>query len=171
MTLRPEYSLGHSAYNAFLHAEVGEEANGTKLTVLTALTRLGVDPWLEAARLADLPRDVAVTALAAAIARLPEGNWKAADVEAIAMRLAHFLPTHSSAPLAQPAPRAQSRGTGTAAAPAADAATPSAIRAKANLSTWLLWGVAMVALYFLFQQLQPDHNLEPSTSETTTTQE
>ena len=173
MTLRPEYSLGHSAYNAFLHAEVGEETNGTRLTVLTALTRLSVDPWLEAARLADLPRDVAVTALAAAIARLPEGNWKAADAEAIAMRLANFLPGHSSAPLQQPKPRAQSsRGGATAApTPAAAAATPSAIRAKANLSTWLLWGVAMVALYFLFQQMQPDHNLEPSTSETTTTQE
>ena len=102
MTLRPEYSLGHSAYNAFLHAEVGEEANGIKLTVLTALTRLGVDPWVEAARLADLPRDVAVTALAASIARLPPlspgGTWKTANAEAIAARLASFLPTHSTAP-------------------------------------------------------------------------
>ncbi len=170
MTLRPEYSLGNSAYNAFLHAEVGEEANGTKLTVLTALTRLGVDPRLEAARLSDLPRDVAITALAASIARLPEGNWKAADAEAIALRLANFLPGHSTAPLQQPAPRAgATRAPAAAAVPSS--ATPSAIRAKANLSTWLLWGVAMLALYFLFQQLQPDHNLEPSTSETTTTQE
>ena len=40
MTLRPEYSLGHSEYNAFLFAAVGEENVGT-LTVLTALTRLG----------------------------------------------------------------------------------------------------------------------------------
>jgi hypothetical protein len=169
MTLRPEYSLGNSAYNAFLHAEVGEEANGTRLTVLTALTRLGVDPWQEAARLADLPRDVAVTALAAAIARLPEGNWKAADAEAIAMRLANFLPSHSAAPLQQPKARAGATAAPTPAAAAAAAST--AIRAKANLSTWLLWGVAMVALYFLFQQLQPDHNLEPSTGESTTTQE
>ena len=170
MTLRPEYSLGHSAYNAFLHAEVGEEANGTRLTVLTALTRLGVDPWQEAARLADLPRDVAVTALAAAIARLPEGNWKAADAEAIAMRLANFLPNHSSAPIQQPAPRAGATRAPAAAA-ASSSAMPSTIRAKANLSTWLLWGVAMVALYFLFQQMQPDHNLETSTGESTTTQE
>ena len=66
--------------------------------MLTALTRLGVDPWVEAARLADLPRDVAVTALAAFIARLPEGNWKAADAEAIALRVANFLPGHSAAP-------------------------------------------------------------------------
>ena len=45
MTLRPEYSLGHSEYNAFLFAAVGEEKVGQPLTVLTALTRLGFDPW------------------------------------------------------------------------------------------------------------------------------
>jgi len=44
MTLRPEYSLGHSEYNAFLFAAVGEEKVGLPLTVLTALTRLGFDP-------------------------------------------------------------------------------------------------------------------------------
>ena len=43
MTLRPEYSLGHSEYNAFLFAAVGEEKVGLPLTVLTALTRLGFD--------------------------------------------------------------------------------------------------------------------------------
>ena len=48
MTLRPEYSLGHSEYNAFLFAAVGEEKVGLPLTVLTALTRLGFDPWREA---------------------------------------------------------------------------------------------------------------------------
>lgn len=170
MTLRPEYSLGNSAYNAFLHAEIGDDGNGTRLTVLTALTRLGLDPWQEAARLADLPRDVAVTALAAALARLPPlspgGDWKAADAEAIAVRLADFLPGHSSAPLQQPKPR---RGA-TAPTPTA-AAAPSTPRPKASLSTWLLWGVAALALYFLFLQFQPDHDLEPSTSESTTTQE
>ena len=163
MTLRPEYSLGHSAYNGFLHAEVGEEANGVRLTVLTALTRLGIDPWQEAARLSDLPRDVAVTALAAAIARLPEGNWKAADAEAIATRLAGLLPGHSSAAIAQPQPRAPDSGSG--AAPAAPGSRP-----KATLSTWLLWGVAALVLYFLFLQFQPDNNLEPPSGPASTTQ-
>ncbi len=163
MTLRPEYSLGHSAYNGFLHAEVGEEANGVRLTVLTALTRLGIDPWQEAARLADLPRDVAITALAAAIARLPEGNWKAADAEAIATRLAGLLPGYSSAAIAQPQPRAPDSGSG--AAPAAPGSRP-----KATLSTWLLWGVAALVLYFLFLQFQPDNNLEPPSGPASTTQ-
>ncbi|MDI1284139.1 MAG: hypothetical protein PSV46_07070 [Reyranella sp.] len=168
MTLRPEYSLGHSAYNAFLHAEVGEELNGTKLTVLTALTRLGIDPWQEAARLADLPRDVAVTALAAALARLPPmspgGSWKAADAEAIATRLSALLPGQSSAPLAQPAPRAK-------AARASAPAAASAPRAKASLTTWLLWGVAGLALYFLFMQMQPDREFEPSSGQSAITQQ
>ena len=80
MTLRPEYSLGHSEYNAFLFAAVGEEKVGLPLTVLTALTRLGFDPWREAARLSDLPRETAARAFAVTIAKLPEGDWKASDV-------------------------------------------------------------------------------------------
>src|SRR3954471_13380440 len=95
MTLRPEYSLGHSEYNAFLFAAVGEERVGT-LTVLSALSRLGVDPWQEAARLSDLPRDTAARALAATFARLPEGGWKQADLGAIAASLVASLPTHST---------------------------------------------------------------------------
>ena len=87
MALRSEYSLGHSEYNAFLFAAVGEEKIGMPLTVLTALTRLGIDPWQEAARLADLSKEAALRTLAATIAKLPEGDWKAADSEAIAARL------------------------------------------------------------------------------------
>jgi len=168
MTLRPEYSLGNSTYNGFLHAEVGEDANGTRLTVLTALTRLGVDPWVEAARLADLPRDVAVTALAAFIARLPEGNWKAADSEAIALRVANFLPGHSAAPLQQPAPRAgKARPRAPEPAPGAAPAAAASLRPKANATTWLLLALAGLAFYFLILQLQPDRNFEPSQSTTT----
>ena len=44
MALRSEYSLGHSEYNAFLFAAVGEEKTGLPLTVQTALIRLGIDP-------------------------------------------------------------------------------------------------------------------------------
>jgi hypothetical protein len=74
MTLRPEYLLGHSQYNAFLFAAVGEEKTGVSLTVLTALTRLGFDPWREAARLSDLPRETAARVFAVTIAMLPEGD-------------------------------------------------------------------------------------------------
>ena len=96
MTLRPEYSLGHSPYNDFLFAAIGEEKTGMPLTALTALTRLGFDPWREAARLSDLPRETAARELAATIAVLPEGDWKASESEAIAARLVGRLPRGSA---------------------------------------------------------------------------
>lgn len=92
MALRPEYALGNSVYNEFLFAAVGEEKTGQPLTVLSALARLGFDPWVEAARLAALPREAAARAFAVSIAMLPEGDWKASDSDAIATRLVTALP-------------------------------------------------------------------------------
>ena len=51
MTLRPEYSLGHSAYNDFLFGSLGQDSAGIEVTMLSALSRLGIDPWQEAAHL------------------------------------------------------------------------------------------------------------------------
>ena len=98
MALRREYSLGHSQFNDFLFAFVGEEKSGARLTVLSALARLGFDPWAEAARLSDLTREVAASALAATIVTLPEGNWKASDSRSIADRLVDRLPKRVSPP-------------------------------------------------------------------------
>ena len=92
MPLRPEYMLGHSEFNEFLFAVVGEEGTGQQLTVLSALARLGLDPWGEAARLANLPREAAADALAAAIGALPNGDWKASDRQTIADHLVSYLP-------------------------------------------------------------------------------
>ncbi len=71
MTLRPEYSLIHSEFNDFLFAVVGEDESGMQLTVLSALTRLGFDPWREAARLSELTKGAAISALAVTISALP----------------------------------------------------------------------------------------------------
>jgi len=101
MDLRPQFSLIHSEFNEFLFAPVGEEEHGP-LTVLSALTRLGVDPWREAARLSDLPRAAAAQALAAIIAALPEGDWKVTDSSAIADRLVQRLPMRSARTAAPP---------------------------------------------------------------------
>lgn len=92
MGLRPEYSLVHSEFNDFLFALVGEEKSGQPLTVLSALARLGLDPWEEAARLAGMSKDAATSALTSAIADLPEGNWQASDSRSIASRLVDWLP-------------------------------------------------------------------------------
>jgi hypothetical protein len=149
MTLRPEYSLGHSEYNAFLFAAVGEEKVGLPLTVLTALTRLGFDPWREAARLSDLPRETAARAFAVTIAMLPEGDWKASESEAIATRLVNWLPERTAAAI-------PSAGGGRAAGvlPAAS----ELIQSRAM--TWLTWAVLAVAVVFLGLHFFGDHNLD-----------
>jgi hypothetical protein len=98
MTLRTEFSLINSEFNGFLHAPIGEEESGTQLTVLSALSRLALDPWGEADRLSGLPKEKAVTAMAAMIARLPRGRWEASDVRAIAARLVQLLPERAHAP-------------------------------------------------------------------------
>lgn len=64
------------------------------LSVMSAFTRLNIDPWREAARLSNLSKEKAVEALAPIIARLPVGRWAAVDVPAIARRLVDFLPQH-----------------------------------------------------------------------------
>ncbi len=180
MTLRPEYSLGHSAYNAFLHAPLGRDAQGTELTVLSALTRLGLDPWAEAARLADLARGDAARSLAAAIARLPvaglTGSWTESEAAAVAERLVGALP-EGSAPAVP-----EMRGAGTAqrteATPGPDRFAPPPLRSRplshpspprprAGAASWLLWGAIAVAFYFLVVLTTPDSRLEPPGSSTT----
>jgi len=86
------FSFGHSEFDDFLFASIGEEKNGIELTVLSALTRLGFDPWAEAARLSDLPGETAERALVAAIGLLPDGDWKTSNARAIATRLVDQLP-------------------------------------------------------------------------------
>jgi hypothetical protein len=99
MTLSARFSLLHSDLNDFLFASVGEEQNGMPLSVISALTRLGVDPWEEAARLAALPKAVAAEALAPMIARLPIGRPQPSDNLVITQRLVEFLPVSGQSAL------------------------------------------------------------------------
>ncbi len=55
---------------AFLSAGLGEQPNGMTLSVVSALARLDLDPYQEAARLAAMPRRDAATSLVRLIARL-----------------------------------------------------------------------------------------------------
>ena len=85
-------------FDAFLFAPVGEEANGMPLSVLSALTRLDIDPWADAARLSRLSKDAAITALGQSLALLPLGKWQPADTTAIATRLIELLQKPNDAP-------------------------------------------------------------------------
>ena len=73
------------------------------LSVLSALTRLGVDPWLEAARLSDLPKGFAISTLSGMIDQLPAGRWEPSETRKIAARLVEFLPRRGSVAAGDPA--------------------------------------------------------------------
>ncbi|PWC41116.1 hypothetical protein [Azospirillum sp. TSO22-1] len=97
MPLRAEYTLHQSDLNEFLSAPLWEEKNGTPLSVLSALARLDIDPWAEAARLAALPRDAAASALAIILRRLPAQQSGTPDAGTVADRLVTLLPEGGSA--------------------------------------------------------------------------
>jgi hypothetical protein len=161
MSLRAEYALGNSPYNAFLFAAVGEERAGQPLTVLSALARLGFDPWTEAARLAALPREAAARAFAVSIAMLPEGDWKASDSDAIATRLVGSLPKPGEAIPSPPKPAAPR------AAALRDGAHPALDQITALYRRPLFWAALAIAGLLLVWQVQPDATFEwPQSSST-----
>ena len=103
MGLPAEFSLLHSEFNGFLFASIGDQTSGLPLSVLSALTRLGMDPWQEAARLSDLPKELAVAELSGSINRLPSKCWPQSETQGIAARLIELLPRRRAFAAAQPA--------------------------------------------------------------------
>jgi hypothetical protein len=79
-------------FDNFLFAPIGEERNGMLLSVASALARLNVDPWQEAANLAQLPRTTAARRLASLIAELPDTPSTLLAPGANAARLIAQLP-------------------------------------------------------------------------------
>jgi hypothetical protein len=84
-TLAPEF-------DDFLFAPIGEERNGMLLSVISALARLDLDPWQEAANLAQLPVTTAACRLASLLETLPDKPSAHPDTGAIATRLIARLP-------------------------------------------------------------------------------
>jgi hypothetical protein len=79
-------------FDDFLFAPIGEDRNGMLLSVLSALARLDIDPWQEAAKLAALPGETATQRLASLIAELPDEPAAHPDPTTIAARLIALLP-------------------------------------------------------------------------------
>src|SRR5271154_6541062 len=92
MTLRHAYAPILPEFDAFLFASVGEEVDGAPLSVLSALSRLDLDPRDEAARLAHLTKEAAADQLARMIARLSDRRGSAAEARRIAGGLIERLP-------------------------------------------------------------------------------
>jgi hypothetical protein len=82
----------------FLFAEVGDETDGMPLSVISALTRLGLDPWEEADRLSSLRSREAAEQLARLIAELPGNSRPLREARGIASGLVPLLPEHNSGP-------------------------------------------------------------------------
>jgi hypothetical protein len=155
MASSADFSLTHSQFNEFLFADVGEQENGMMVSVFSALSRLGVDPWREAKRLSELPVDRAAQALDELIGKLAEGRWPKSDSLKIAARLIGLLPSHNT----DPAPAADERAT-----PFRPAATPldrlRLLSGKTPPASLILWLTAIVLLTGLlyFMSASPDRS-------------
>ncbi|MDQ2803887.1 MAG: hypothetical protein M3Y41_14885 [Pseudomonadota bacterium] len=86
------FALRNSSLNAFLYADVGTEANGCGLTILSVLARLGKDPWAEAALWSQKSKDAAVDALTQSIVLMQLRQPADEPARSTALRLIDLLP-------------------------------------------------------------------------------
>jgi len=90
------FCLLESAFNDFLFAPIGNDEDHRTLSVLSALTRAGLDPWQQAARLGRLPRAAAIETLMSILAGLPGRTCSVAETRDVASRLVALLPSRPS---------------------------------------------------------------------------
>ena len=85
-----------------LFAAVGEEIDGIPLSMISALTRLGFDPWQEAGRISSLARREAVEQLARLIAEIPGIFRQIGEARETADGLVGLLSKHDDSRAAAP---------------------------------------------------------------------
>ena len=96
MTLRRSFRRFRPDLDRFLFATVGDEIDRVPLSVISALTRLGLDPWQEAGRVSSLSNREAIEQLARLIAELPGLFRPRGEAREIADRLIQLLPRHDT---------------------------------------------------------------------------
>lgn len=79
-------------FERFLYASVGKDRRGYAVTVLSALARLGLDPWKETAELVMLGRAAAQTRLGKQLARFWDVPTLASEHLKVARDLSQLLP-------------------------------------------------------------------------------
>ncbi|MCV2866988.1 hypothetical protein [Defluviimonas sp. WL0075] len=79
-------------FERFLYAPVGEDRNGYVVTVLSALARLGLDPWQETAELVTLGREAARARLGTLLVRFQDVPTLASDHGRVVRDLCQLLP-------------------------------------------------------------------------------
>ncbi len=87
-------------FRPFLHSQLWEERGGMRLSILSALARLDLDPWEEAAALAQLPSEAASRRLSDLLRRLPGAPPGAIGCEPIIKRALGLLPACGGFPAA-----------------------------------------------------------------------
>lgn len=117
-------------FERFLYASVGEDRQGSVVTVLSALARLNLDPWEEAAHLAALGRESAATRLGLLLSRVLDVPALGQDHGAVGRDLTRLLPGGAAR---------QGRPGGTA-------------KSGVPLTSGAFWAI-LVALFFLAQAL------------------
>lgn len=124
---RRTHESSHSI-RRFLFTSLSQVPGGGSATVLSALARMDLDPWEEAARLTTLSRSDAAKSLASTLNQSPEDVQQSLETEKIASRLVTLLPTMASAPIA-------------ATARAAPVTAAESAKGKRNFGPnfWLVW--------------------------------
>ncbi len=85
-------SVMSPAFNDFLYATICEQPNDMPLSVISAMARLDLDPWTEAAALAGMSADGAALRLSGLLARVVDDRPTQPDRATIAARLVALLP-------------------------------------------------------------------------------
>ena len=83
----------------FLFAPLVEETGGVPLSVLLALSRMGLDPGEAATRLSRLTKEAAANQLARMIGELSGRRWSVSEARTIAGGLIQCLPTANVRPI------------------------------------------------------------------------
>jgi hypothetical protein len=102
MTLRRPFRPLRPDWDKFLFSPIGDQINGIPVSVISALTRLGLDPWQEAGRISSLSRCEAVEQLARLIAEIPGMFRPHGEAREISDRLVGLLPKHDDSRAATP---------------------------------------------------------------------
>lgn len=84
-------------YSAFLYATIGVDANGSAVSVLSAMARANLDPWHESQALADLSASAAARRLGSLIEEVLGGSIKLDDPGQSTDRLIKLLPRRARA--------------------------------------------------------------------------
>jgi hypothetical protein len=83
-------------FERFLYASVGDDRNGYAVTMLSALARLGFDPWNETAELIPLGREVAAERLGILLSKFRDVPALEHDHKKVGRELSKLLPERLS---------------------------------------------------------------------------